>query len=239
MWSVPHPHAHLGHTLMFCHLKSFYITSPWQTASSLPISKMHLRETHPPVAPHLLLHLSQLNPAPPTIMPGGSCSFQSLSPSRGLWMPLWLQSCVPCLPSSFTLLPHQRSPVLSGSSDPVFLLYRARCPPSPSLNSSSFPGGSNYMLHHAAQQSPKPLPHESPDRWQQGQVSQRHPEGKSSLGLCCFSLSSRTVGLQVPVTPLHMAHTLSAACLTPEHFSHEPTPLPPAPPPEGDPGENT
>lgn len=51
MWSVPHPHAHLGHTLMFCHLKSFYITSPWQTASSLPISKVHLRETHPPVAP--------------------------------------------------------------------------------------------------------------------------------------------------------------------------------------------
>lgn len=58
----PHPLAHLGHTLMFCHPKSFYITSPWQTASSLPISKTHLRETRPLVAPspHLLSPLSQL-----------------------------------------------------------------------------------------------------------------------------------------------------------------------------------
>lgn len=45
------------------------------------------------------------------------------------------------------------------------------------------------MLHHAAQQSPKPLPHESPDRWQQGQVSQRHPEKGSHL-LACAALVS-------------------------------------------------
>lgn len=58
--------------------------------------------------------------------PGASGCFWWLSPPRGLW----LRSGELHLPSSFTLLPHQKSLVLSGVSDSVFLLWQGLCPPS-------------------------------------------------------------------------------------------------------------
>lgn len=105
-------------------------------------------------------------------------SFQSLRPSRGLWTPLWLRSCVPCRPSSFTLLPHQRSPVLLGSSDSVFLLYQVWCPPSPSLNSSP----ALQAVTTCSTMQPNSLPSMShPTAGNRGKESQRHHEKGSHL----------------------------------------------------------